>query len=128
MRKQALVGTVVLGSFLSGGLALGQLVVPSSHPNATLTAPTSSILLNPTDVNGLKTWWASPAAGDQTTIKNSVNSIANQSLTLAVPGDLTDTANQSSIVYARALRWVLAGNGANQLHHQPAFPTPITRL
>jgi len=112
VRKKILLGVLALGSPLAWGATAswGQLVVPSSYPG-TLAAPTSSILLKPADITGLQAWWNAPVAGDQTTIKNNVIYTANQSLAFSAPSDLNATTAQATIVQARALRWVLTGNG-----------------
>jgi hypothetical protein len=97
-------------SLIGLSTARAQLATPSSDPG-TLTAPTASILLNPTDLPALQTWWTTPASGYQTTIKNSVNATANASLSLAAPSTLAQTTTQASIAQAKALRWLLTGNG-----------------
>ena len=92
-------------------IAEGQLAVPSSHSGASITQPTSSILLTPADQTALRNWWNSPTTPYQAAIKNRVNNTANESISFAAPTNLNTCQVQASLVEAKALRWLLTGNG-----------------
>ncbi|MCC6422488.1 MAG: heparinase II/III family protein [Phycisphaerales bacterium] len=111
VHHRAFMLALAAGSAVSVSISFGQLATPSSYPNPTLTAPTSSILLDATAFSGLQNWWNNPSGVYQTAVKNSVNSVANGSLVMAVPTTLAETTNQASTAQAKALRWMLTGNG-----------------
>ncbi len=94
-----------------GRVTNAQLAVPTTHPGASITQPTSSILLTPAERTSLGTWWASPQAGYQTTRRDSVNATANSGVTAAAPATLAAATTQASIVEAKALRWLASGGG-----------------
>lgn len=68
-------------------------------------------MLDAADITVLQTWWNTPTAGFQTTIKNSVNGTANGTPVASQPGDLTAASTQAAILEAKALRWLLTGGG-----------------
>ncbi|MCC7193532.1 MAG: hypothetical protein IT444_12200 [Phycisphaeraceae bacterium] len=108
IEKIALPSAAVL--FLAA-IAQGQMAAPVNHPGASITAPTSSILLTPSDITTLQTWWNTPAAGFQTTVKSNVVSYANQTPANSAPNNLSTSETMSRILQAKALRWAITGGG-----------------
>ena len=92
-------------------VAQAQLAVPTTHPGASITQPTSSILLTPSERTSLGSWWTAPQAGYQTIERDSVNATANGTAAASAPASLADAQTQAGIVQAKALRWVATGGG-----------------